>query len=264
MNKNLLSKISNSRYFGTPYGRIFTRSVLSDDPITQTNFGLFMDSLEKKGGVVLDAHPGVVDIFATETLCLRQPQVKKVILPIAASYYYNVFWFHFLKQLKHVFGLLPVYRKEEFGYTDLKVADFTGATHEEMHQVNKAYMEAAEKAVATPGTIVVLAPYGGQQVRKEWFRKGVSKLLTPDVPVLFTINRWEMMQMRFVTYAGGCRRFTKHELTPEAFHQICVKEFLQLHRRAGLKRSLTKKGSQPLYLKVYAQLFTYLMKMFRR
>ncbi len=259
MDKKIIEKINTARYFGMPYGRIFTRSVLSDDPITQKNFGLFMEAVSKKGGVVLDAHPGVVDIFATELMCLLRPEVKRVILPIAASYYYSIFWHHFLKQLKNVFGLYPVYRKEEFGYTDLKVIDFTGASKDQMYQANKTYMNTACKAVHTPGNIIVLALYGGCQIRREWFRSGVIKLISNDVPVLFTISKWEPLQLRFKVYVSGFQVFSKEDLDPDRCHQICAKEFLMLQKQAGVTKNLTKLYKQASYLKVYTAMFNRLM-----
>lgn len=212
---------------------IYDRTKLHLDPIAKKNLDLFSGYLAKRSGLVFDAHPGTVDIFGISSVLRRTKRVKDIIIPVAASFFYNpVYWF-FFRKMQQSFRLFPVYRKEEHDYTKHKVINFSRATKPEMKQANQAYMRVADTTLSHPGNVVVLAPYGGATVQKQWLRSGVKKVLDPEVPVLFTLSKFNLWRLRYDVYVGSCYFFSADEINTDSIHQVCVGEYSRLQERAG-------------------------------
>lgn len=214
-------------------GLLFNRTVLHYDLITKKNFDVFSGHVGTRAGLVFDAHPGWVDIFGIGSVLRKTEWAQELVVPVAASFFYNPVYLRFFRQMKESFTLFPVYRKEEHDYTDRKVVNFSRATKPEMKDANRKYMQVAMEALTQPGSIVLVAPYGGTSVQKEWLRSGVKKMIKKDIPVLFTLSKFNLWKFRYEVYVGGCYFFQEDEVTSDYLHAVCVKEYSLLQERIG-------------------------------
>jgi hypothetical protein len=234
----LFANLSKFRFLGFPLGRLMFRSELSDDPITRNAVNEFAPATSNRGGLVMDAHPGLLDLFASLIAISHFAQAKAVCVPLAASFYYHPFLFKFLfHPLDKYLKLHPVFRKEEKNYTSRYFYNFSGFSMQEMEKNNRDYLSLASKTLKTKNSLVMLAPYGGRSIHEEWIRSGVLNLIKKNTPIIFTVAKFSLKKFRFIVFAQFAHDFNQLSWgqipnSKESLSRICKSTFKELLDRA--------------------------------
>ncbi len=222
-----MTAIQKITYFGLPFGRIATNVKFSQDSQTRSTLKKLTENAKHRGLIILDAHPGLMDIISIAAGLLKQGIVSSVMGPVAACFYYHPGLRRplFSKLTKESFELLPVFRKEEMNYTKRHFKDFSGTNHEEKRQINGRYIVAAQKAKLKPGSAVVFAPYGGERITKRWLRKGVFQVITPTDPLVCAISRFDLAKCQYTIFLSDVFFLRQDQLTVEGAHQVFVRKY---------------------------------------
>jgi len=237
----LFTNLSKFRFFGLPLGSLMLRSELSDDPITSSAVSKFAQATTGSGGLVIDAHPGFLDLFASLIAIAHFTNTKAVCVPLAASFYYHPILFRFLFQpLDKYLKLHPVFRQEEKNYTARYFYNFSGLSKQEMEKKNRDYLSSATRTLQKKNSLVVLSPYGGQAITKEWIRSGVLQLINKNTPIIFTVAKFDIKKLKFIVFAQlahDCNQVNWEQIpvSKEALHHICSTTFKELLARARKK-----------------------------
>jgi hypothetical protein len=214
-----------------PIGRLLNwRSNLSSDPITQAGISEMEEILTNKdhGMAVFFAHLETLDPFGTISAMEKELPIFEALLPAAASWHSFPFLlkpiFRSLeKQVQH--KIVPVYRKEELGYTKRPFLDFSGLSPEEKKQANKVYGELVRETLQKEGGLVMLAPYAGRAPHREHLRSGPLALAQSGVEIIFTLTL--MRKLKYVVYFSKVYKFSE-DITTDELHEVMYQEYARM------------------------------------
>lgn len=256
---------------GFPIGSLLSRrSFVAKDPLTTQGIAQFQDHMQNKqtGVLLLFAHLGIIDVFGTP-IALEKYFDFKAVFPVAASWFY----FPILKdifqsiqnQVRHEY--YPVYRKEEMGYgpDDMEVLDFSGTTQSEKKQANKAYLQAALRRLKSSQGMVIAAPYGGRAPQEHYLRFGITKLVSKDVPIMFSLTKWSWRTLSYEIYFSQLHSILQPESNTE-FHNLIFSEFFRMAQLAGVSKEelVSAKETNTLVRKMWNNSARLLKKLFPR
>ncbi len=225
-----LASLRDLRYLGLPFGKVVSRVKLSSDDTTQQAFETISNTTTKERGmVVLDAHPGFIDIVAVCAALLQDTQIQTVVGPAAASFFYNpLLQEHLFTKLQHVYELHPVFRKEEFNYTKRKFKNISRLDVPEKKRLNAQYVQRVVEAREQPQTAVLLAPYGGERITERWLRSGALTVLADECPVICTLAAYDLFKLQFTLYSSEVFAFDQSDLTKPRAHAVLAEKYAKL------------------------------------
>jgi len=228
------------KFSGFPIGRIFSKiSTLANDDLTLSGLEQARELIEKdkEGLSVFFAHLGLLDVFGT-AIAFEKYINYKGIFPVAATWYnfpyLKPIFISLAKQVPHEF--IPVFRKEEMGYSDLNVTfvDYSGLDSNGKKIANKKYVERTKKAL-DDGRVVMLSPYGGRAPKLEFLRSGPVRMLQAGNPVIFSLTYWNWKKFKYEVFFSNVYRFDKN-VDKQAAHKQIFAEYYRMAKLNGLTK----------------------------
>lgn len=162
--------------------------------------------LTKEGLVMLDGHMSPWDMFLTARNVRMEFNPKKILMPIAGSFFYAPIFKEFIawwaKQYDIEFH--PVYRRVEYEPTNMGMRIFCSfypkeLTPEVREKENANYIEQTFNYAKKPGHIIIVSPYGGAIFFGQKVKYGVRKLIESGAELMLSLTRWSWPKLGFVT-----------------------------------------------------------------
>ena len=171
--------------------------------------GRISDLLKKHALVVLDAHRNPWDIFITAIFFRRNPATVRIFMPVAGYAEYVPFMNTAMSVISRIYGitLIPVFRSDEYAppnvFKRFLCSFYPKGLHKRIRKLgNDAYMRTVLDAVGSPGTVIIVAPFGAIDAFGGPVKYGVRRLMEAADSVVVSHSSWSFRSVTWGTRIG--------------------------------------------------------------